>query len=122
MRQIIEAAPRQPEPMAFTIDDARRSIDRLKTFTEILFDIDSGNYPLRDYSSGEHKMVRGKDGVLVETDEYVSMTIWRDPNSRELGLRNNLTHAIFSEFLLLGEMGAGQIADNIVHRRIVKNE
>ena len=85
---------------------------RLVDTCKMLRAIDSRDYPLTEYSSGEHEMKRAKNGGLIETDVYVSLPIY--PQNRMKGLRFGLTHTIFHTREQLIEWGAGDIVDNII--------
>lgn len=96
-----------------TPQDAEFYIDRLTRVCELRWEIDSGNYPLTHYSSGERKEKRTPKGV-VETDEFVYLPIYKDPQSPVKGLRFGVLHTIFETAEMLGSMGLRQVADEIL--------
>lgn len=97
----------------FTPQDAEFYIDRLTKACELRWEIDSGNYPLTVYSSGERKEKHTPKGV-VETDEFVYLPIYKDPHSPVRGLRFGVLHTIFETSEMLGRMGLRDVADEIL--------
>lgn len=85
---------------------------RLVDACNLLRVIDTKDYPLKEYSSGEHKQVRAKNGGWVETDEFVSLPIY--PKDRIKGLRFGVSHTIFDTRTMLSRWGALDEADKVI--------
>lgn len=94
-----------------TSKDAEFYIDRLTKACELRWSLDSGNYPLTQYSSGERKEKKTSKGI-VETDEFVYLPINREGNVK--GLRYGVLHTIFETSELLRGIGLGEVADDIL--------
>jgi hypothetical protein len=105
---------RPPMEVRFTCEDAQLYMERLIRSCETLQSLDSGNYPLRFYSSGEiAKRIVNKEGKVIR-EEYAELPIFRPDKGIEKGLRLGVCYAIFSDLSMLKEMGVGQEAKDIV--------
>ncbi|MDE1868018.1 MAG: hypothetical protein KGI08_09960 [Thaumarchaeota archaeon] len=104
-------------PDGYVPEDAERDFDQLGRMLMLLFTLDTGDYPLSYYSSGEKKtkkIFNRKTGETEVSETLVSLPIWKEPNTIEKGLRFNLTSAIFSRVTELRNMGMGKEADDMV--------
>jgi hypothetical protein len=101
-----------------TSQDAELYLTRLIKSCELRQSLDSGNYPLTHYSSGEEKAAQVRvrpDGIkeIVPT-EIVQLPIWKPQKGREKGLRYGVLFSIYSDFNMLCEMGLQKEATEIV--------
>lgn len=98
--------------------DAQFYIGRLVGLCELRQSIDSGNYPLKHYSSGEEKAAQVQvrpDGVKeIVPAQIVELPIYKPEKGREKGLRYGVLFGIYSTWNILHEMGLGREADEIV--------
>lgn len=99
--------------------DAELYVNRLVASCDLLRSIDSGNFPISHYSSGEFKIKRrrGADGKVYEESDPVFLPLYKDPKSSMLGLRFLVCSAIFSDFMQLSEWGAREQALEVINER-----
>ena len=92
---------------------------RLVDACELLRVIDSKDYPLQAYSSGEHKQKKLANGGWQETDEFVSLPIY--PEKKALGLRWAVSYTIFDTRTMLNRWGALEEADKFIDNTKVRD-
>lgn len=101
-------------PIDITIEDGEFYTQRLIDMTKLRQSIDSGNFPLEMYSSGEvTKRWRNAAGEVTR-EEYAEMPIMPPLRGRERGLRKGLLNSISGVRDILHEIGLGEVADNIL--------
>lgn len=112
-RSLEQLMAQEPDPVA----TAERAFTRVQEMQEFIFRVDVGDYPLTHFSSGETKKSKKYDKEhkqWVVTEEPVAITIFKDPKSKERGLRDLAARVIFTERTFLKDEGCGDIADRII--------
>ena len=112
-RTLEQLMSEEPDP----VEAAERSFSRIQGLQEFVFRVDVGDYPISWFSSGETKKAKKYDRenkVWVQVDEPVGLPIHKQPNQRELGLRNLACRVIFDEREYLKGMGLDDIVDSII--------
>ncbi len=92
-------------------------VQRLVGACDLLRTIDTGDYPFKEYSSGEvsrTKRVYTKDG-WEEREEYASLPIF--PKDKMKGLRFAVCKTIFETRELFYRWDVGQAADEVINER-----
>ena len=91
-------------------------VNRLVDSCNLLRTIDTGDYPFREYSSGEvsgTKRVHTKDGWETQ-DVYASINIFPEGNKK--GLRFAVSKTIFETREVLKQWGAIEEADEVINK------
>ena len=97
-------------PEDVTREQAIYHIRRLRSSCELLRELDSGNFPLANYSSGETKTrkMQGFPGEKLKKDEEpepVSLPVFGKNPRDTHNLRFAVCSAIFSDLQLISEWG-----------------
>jgi hypothetical protein len=85
---------------------------RLVDACSLLRVVETASYPLKEYSSGEHKTEKMSNGGYRETNELVSLPIF--PKGKEKGLLFGVKHTIFNTREYFKELGCLEEADQVI--------
>jgi hypothetical protein len=112
-------------PESVTKVQAKMYAERLVTSCDLLRSLDTGNFPLTVYSSGEtrQKKIFNKETRNWElVEEPVDLPIFKDQKSSMLGLRFALCSAIFSDFMMLSSWGLREEALCVINERKINGK
>ena len=108
-------------PEDVTKDQVLYHVTRLRNSCNLLRSLDSGDFPLSLYSSGETELKRNSKGqLLVDKDHHpievpVALPIFGETPRDIHCLRFAVTQAIFSDLSLLSEWGGREEAQALVN-------